>query len=392
MFTIHFKNQIYLLNSLEELQDFVSKVHPNLEGSYSVLESKEEQQNALSSDELKAREEFQLLAESNIIFSHQNQKNPVFNQEELVFGDVQLNPAQTIEEYNSIFLIKGGYVQKGFEKEEKWQDHFEKFQQAIREMVAFEKEFRVQKEEAKDFTEKAKNVIFDLLPLLASLREKYLEQKKVLEIQASIRETHFVQCIGCKKSPILGTRYHCTICEDFNFCEKCEENQEHMHPFAKLKRRDQQHFLHQSQNDILYSAVSLKKESTATDFDDLLRIDLTKSIIKKDVEEEKTDEKKNYISSPKVITDQKILHKEEDKISSEDFKEIGEVNRIHKEKSGKNDNGQGKEEEKIEEKVKVLKEVFGGEREVLVSFVRENNDLEMDPLCEKYLTLFFNYI
>jgi len=39
--------------------------------------------------------------------------------------------------------------------------------------------------------------------------------------------------------PIVGTRYKCSICHDFDFCEKCEEEIDHPHAFLKIKRPEQ---------------------------------------------------------------------------------------------------------------------------------------------------------
>mmetsp|Transcript_10059 Transcript_10059/g.17678 ORF Transcript_10059/g.17678 Transcript_10059/m.17678 type:complete len:432 (+) Transcript_10059:388-1683(+) len=47
-------------------------------------------------------------------------------------------------------------------------------------------------------------------------------------------------CDGCKKSPIVGTRYHCTICENFDLCEDCfvapiaMHEPSHMYCFQKI--------------------------------------------------------------------------------------------------------------------------------------------------------------
>ena len=46
-----------------------------------------------------------------------------------------------------------------------------------------------------------------------------------------------VRCEGCGLEPIVGWRFKCSICDDYNLCENCEENigcKKHNHPFIKL--------------------------------------------------------------------------------------------------------------------------------------------------------------
>ena len=54
-----------------------------------------------------------------------------------------------------------------------------------------------------------------------------------------------VACDGCNKFLIIGDRYKCTICNDFDFCEICEEkfSDEHLHPFLKIKRNQHNQYL-----------------------------------------------------------------------------------------------------------------------------------------------------
>lgn len=47
-----------------------------------------------------------------------------------------------------------------------------------------------------------------------------------------------VACDGCGVSPIIGIRYKCCICKNFDFCEICEERLNHAHPFIKLLSPD----------------------------------------------------------------------------------------------------------------------------------------------------------
>ena len=45
-----------------------------------------------------------------------------------------------------------------------------------------------------------------------------------------------VRCEHCGLDPLVGWRYMCTICEDYNLCENCEEGHavKHGHPFIKV--------------------------------------------------------------------------------------------------------------------------------------------------------------
>lgn len=46
-----------------------------------------------------------------------------------------------------------------------------------------------------------------------------------------------IRCEGCGEFPILGTRYHCLNCPDFDLCATCEAHSQHVknHIFAKIK-------------------------------------------------------------------------------------------------------------------------------------------------------------
>jgi len=44
-----------------------------------------------------------------------------------------------------------------------------------------------------------------------------------------------VKCDGCNAFPIRGIRYKCSVCRDFDFCERCEQEKEHPHAFIKVK-------------------------------------------------------------------------------------------------------------------------------------------------------------
>ncbi|MCQ2818173.1 MAG: hypothetical protein MJ252_12980 [archaeon] len=64
-------------------------------------------------------------------------------------------------------------------------------------------------------------------------------EKVQREMGTQIKAVHkgFI-CDGCGCHPIQGVRYKCAICEDFDYCEDCEEMNvnAHPHPFIKIAK------------------------------------------------------------------------------------------------------------------------------------------------------------
>lgn len=77
---------------------------------------------------------------------------------------------------------------------------------------------------------KKKNILKNANPKVAIKKEKEDE-----------KEIHtFVTCDGCKMSPIIGKRYKCETCPNFDFCEKCflSKGKNHGHCFKDVKEKD----------------------------------------------------------------------------------------------------------------------------------------------------------
>jgi len=72
----------------------------------------------------------------------------------------------------------------------------------------------------------------------------YSNSKKIIKKEEKTPEEPKVEkpshkgitCDGCGISPIVGCRYKCAICQNFDYCEFCEEKfySEHKHPFIKI--------------------------------------------------------------------------------------------------------------------------------------------------------------
>jgi len=48
-----------------------------------------------------------------------------------------------------------------------------------------------------------------------------------------------VECDGCGQAPIIGVRYKCSVCKNFDYCSMCEERRGHEHAFLKIQNPGQ---------------------------------------------------------------------------------------------------------------------------------------------------------
>ena len=84
-------------------------------------------------------------------------------------------------------------------------------------------------------SEKYKNCMVDI-----NLMKKKVEDIKLRAPrpnQNNNKKVHIgYACDGCGVNPIVGNRYKCAVCSNFDFCEECEEKNKdsHLHPFIKI--------------------------------------------------------------------------------------------------------------------------------------------------------------
>lgn len=84
-------------------------------------------------------------------------------------------------------------------------------------------------------------------------RKNKLKQKKCAWFAKHKQQPHVhnepvvhynIYCDGCNVGPIVGKRFNCMVCPDFDFCAKCEDSNVHSHPMMRINNPMQQWKLH----------------------------------------------------------------------------------------------------------------------------------------------------
>ena len=74
--------------------------------------------------------------------------------------------------------------------------------------------------------------------ILCPKRKEIKKEKSIKKSESSEGKAihHGCICNGCQMKPIIGNRYKCTICDDFDYCDACEEKfrEQHKHPLLKV--------------------------------------------------------------------------------------------------------------------------------------------------------------
>ena len=116
-------------------------------------------------------------------------------------------------------------------------------------------------EEAPSFISEVKSIddtinqkLSKLIPeIISKIKEEVVSESKIAESkkmqeeiktekkpEASSEVVHaHVTCDECSACPIVGVRYKCVVCPDFDVCATCEAKSTHAHPFLKIKHLHQ---------------------------------------------------------------------------------------------------------------------------------------------------------
>ena len=77
----------------------------------------------------------------------------------------------------------------------------------------------------------------DILNSILLETSKIVSQSKLNQKKPKNNYVHEgIRCNNCGMFPIVGIRYKCLECDNFNCCEKCEQGQNHPHLFYKIKK------------------------------------------------------------------------------------------------------------------------------------------------------------
>ena len=76
------------------------------------------------------------------------------------------------------------------------------------------------------------------------LENLYYNQYKTKIVNKKNKEIHDgIKCQKCFMQPIIGIRYKCSICKEYNLCDDCEkineETNDHQHTFFKIVKKEQ---------------------------------------------------------------------------------------------------------------------------------------------------------
>ena len=111
----------------------------------------------------------------------------------------------------------------------------------IKEQKNIEEKDEKEKNEENEFENNVKNIIESNINNIKNdiLKTIIVEKSKIQKSNNNTRHDN-IKCNICGVCPIVGIRYKCFECYDYDLCENCEESIGHEHPLLKLKKVFQQ--------------------------------------------------------------------------------------------------------------------------------------------------------
>ena len=175
------------------------------------------------------------------------------------------------------------YEKENEEMKKKIKEYEKENEEMKKKIKEYEKEKKLNDNKIKEFEkneEKLKNKISSMKEEhkieIDEISNKFNEEKnKLIEIENNKKQIcktihHEIKCQKCFKEPIVGYRFKCSECNDYNLCEDCEEknsiNEDHPHFFLKIRNE----FIEYS-----YKCLNTKLESYIHQGVDVAKITIT---------------------------------------------------------------------------------------------------------------------
>jgi len=91
----------------------------------------------------------------------------------------------------------------------------------------------------KSLEDQVQEIIAKNMAKIAEMTSNAIQNKGIViqpqaeDVEKPVHKT--VRCNGCHAFPMVGIRYKCTVCRDYDLCEACEGTRDHIHALIKIK-------------------------------------------------------------------------------------------------------------------------------------------------------------
>ena len=140
---------------------------------------------------------------------------------------------------------KEKYLEEFLEKnyKEKAKEEIDKIKELLNKKIEEEHQ-KIKMMYEKKYKEKEKKIKKELEQLTEIVMKSNMNLSKIEESSCNL-EHKGIQCKKCFKEPIIGIRYKCLQCDNYNLCQKCEEENskesfhDKSHDFIKIRKTKQ---------------------------------------------------------------------------------------------------------------------------------------------------------
>ena len=225
-------------------------------------------------------------------------------------------------------------------------------------------------------------------------KEKEIEIEKIITemnnlqkmLEKSICKTihHGIACEKCFAEPIVGYRYKCSECDNYNLCQNCEEenskNDEHPHDFIKIRKEQN----NGNSNDKINNSVNNennnyinininKKEQELKNKDNIDNFENKEELNKDNINNnEKKEDLDNNENKENLNNEENINNNENEKTNNN----IDDINKKENELNNiiVNNNNEIDEDYsyKCLNKDKLVKEIYEGDKEIIFEIILQN--------------------